>query len=273
MKLKNVVASGLALALALSLTACGGGKTAATAQTAAPVDLLEDIQARGTIVIATEGDWSPWTYHDENDQLTGFDVELGKLIAEGLGVTAQFQETDWDSILAGVDSGRFDIACNGVDYTPERAEKYNFSTPYLYTQEALVVRKDNADIHTVEDLAGRTTANSPNSTYAQMAEEVGATVTYVNTLAETVQALEQGRVDATINAKVSIQDYLREHPDANIKIVYETEGTQVCIPTRKEAASESLTAAIDRILEAAREDGRLSELSLRFFGVDLTKKP
>ena len=61
MKLKNVVASGLALALALSLTACGGGKTAAPAQTAAPVDLLEDIQARGTIVIATEGDWSPVT--------------------------------------------------------------------------------------------------------------------------------------------------------------------------------------------------------------------
>lgn len=273
MKRNQLIPLVLGLTLVVSLAACGGNKAAQpTASAPANADLLTQIKERGSIVIATEGDWSPWTYHDEKDQLTGLDVELGQLIAQGLGVTAEFQETDWDSILAGVDSGRFDIACNGVDYTPERAEKYNFSTPYIYTQEALVVRKDNDTIHTVEDLAGKTTANSPNSTYAQMAEEAGATVTYVNTLAETIQALEQGRVEATINAKVSIEDYLREHPDANIKIVYESEGTSVCVPTRKDAASESLTAEIDKILDAARQDGRLAALSQKYFGIDLTKK-
>lgn len=272
MKRNQLIPLLLVVSLVVSLAACGGNKTAQPTAASADADLLAQIKSRGSIVIATEGDWSPWTYHDEKDQLTGLDVELGQLIAQGLGVTADFQETDWDSILAGVDSGRFDIACNGVDYTPERAEKYNFSTPYIYTQEALVVRKDNDTIHTIEDLAGRTTANSPNSTYAQMAEEVGAEVTYVNTLAETIQALEQGRVDATINAKVSIEDYLREHPDANIKVVYESEGTSVCVPTRKDASSESLTAEIDKILDAARQDGRLTALSEKYFGIDLTQK-
>ena len=233
-------------------------------------DLLDTIKTRGTLVIATEGNWSPWTYHDESGELVGLDVEIGKLIAEGLGVTAEFQETDWDSILAGVDSGRFDIACNGVGYTETRAEKYSFSTPYVYTHKVLVVASDNEDIKTIEDLKGRTTANSPSSTYAQLAEEQGATVTYVSTLGETIELLRYGRVDATINAQVSIEDYLKQHPDANIKFVQVLPGDPVAYPVRKAPETDSLVAAIDEILENARQDGSLSAISLKYFGLDLT---
>ena len=97
-------------------------------------DQLDTIKARGTLIIATEGNWSPWTYHDENDVLTGFDIEIGTLIAEGLGVKADFQEVPWESILVGVETNVFDIACNGVGYTEERAEKFSFSTPYCSPQ-------------------------------------------------------------------------------------------------------------------------------------------
>ena len=130
--MKKLFAIALTLILALSATAL--------AQTD---DALAAIQARGTLVIATEGNWSPWTYHDENDVLTGLDVEIGTLIAHGLGVEPEFKETAWDAILAGVESGRFDIACNGVGYTEARAEKYSFSTPYVYTHKVLVVGADN----------------------------------------------------------------------------------------------------------------------------------
>lgn len=65
-------------------------------------DLLARIQENGVLTIATEGSWSPWTYHDESGELVGLDIEIGKLIAEGLGVEAKFEETNWDSILAGV---------------------------------------------------------------------------------------------------------------------------------------------------------------------------
>ena len=235
-------------------------------------DLLATIRERGTLVIATEGNWQPWTYHDENDVLTGLDVEIGTLIAHGLGVEPEFQETDWDAILAGVDSGRFDIACNGVGYTEERAEKYSFSTPYLYTEIALVVRADNEDIQSEADLAGRSTANTASSTYASIAEEYGATVTPVNTLLETIMLVEQGRVDATLNAKGSIDDYLSEHPDANIRIVGTLQvGEPVAYPVRKAEDTETLVAAIDEILENARQDGTLAAISEKYFGVDLTK--
>lgn len=246
---------------------------AALAATAEGNDLLAQIQARGTLVIATEGNWQPWTYHDENDILTGMDVELGTLIAEELGVEPEFQETDWDAILAGVDSGRFDIACNGVGYTKERAEKYDFSTPYLYTKIVLVVRGDNEDIKTVDDLEGRSTANTASSTYAAIGEAHGATVTPVNTLTETILLVEQGRVDATLNAKGSIDDYLAEHPEANIKIVEVlSEGEPVAYPVRKGEESAALLAAIDDILEGARQDGTLAALSMKYFGEDLTQE-
>lgn len=234
-------------------------------------DQLAKIRARGTLVIATEGNWSPWTYHDSDDNLTGLEIEIGTLIAHGLGVEPEFKETDWDAILAGVDAGRFDIACNGVGVTEERAEKYSFSTPYIYTQVVLVVRADNEDIHSVEDLAGRTTANTASSTYAAIAEAHGATVTPVNTLAETIMLVEQGRVEATINAQGSIDDYLSEHPDANIKVAEVlAEGEPVAYPVRKGEDTEALIAAIDEILESARQDGTLSALSEKYFGVDLT---
>ena len=205
-------------------------------------DLLKEIQERGYISIATEGDWAPYTYHDESNKLVGYDVEIGQAIADALGVEAKFEETGWDAILAGVKGGRFDIACNGVSYTEERAEAYNFSTPYLYTPSVLVVKNDNETIKTVEDLQGKKTANTISSIYAGMAEEYGATVQGVDTLADTIQLVIQGRVDATINA----------------------------FPVRKDASTDTLLAAVNEALQAMRDDGRLAELSVKYFGADLT---
>ena len=246
---------------------------AATAEPAEPADnkdVLAQIKERGTLLIAMEGVWQPWTYHDETGALTGFDVEVGNLIAEGLGVKAEFVETAWDGILAGVDSGRFDIACNGVGYTAKRAESYNFSTPYVYTEMVLVVRDDNADIKTLEDLKEKKTANSPNSTYAMRAEAMGAEVVYVDTLGETMEMLQQGRVDATLNDKDSVDSYLKEHPEAKIKVAATVAGEPVAVPMQKGAGTESLKAEIDRILEEARQNGKLAELSVKYFGTDLT---
>ena len=235
-------------------------------------DALTRIRESGKLVIAMEGAWQPWTYHDESGALTGFDVEVGALIAEGLGVTPEYQETAWDGILAGVDSGRFDIACNGVGYTEERAESYNFSTPYVYTEMVLVVRADNEDIKSLDDLKGKKTANSPNSTYAMRSEAAGAEVVYVDTLGETMEMLQQGRVEATLNAKDSVDAYLAEHPEAQIKVVLTVAGEPVAIPMQKGEGTATLVEEINRILEEARQNGKLAELSSKYFGRDLTKE-
>lgn len=261
----------------VQLSGCSASNsTAADASSAAgpaPVDLLEAIQTRGTLVVATEGAWSPWTYHDESDKLVGYDVEVATALAEKLGVKAEFVEGAWDGLFAGLDSGRYDIVCNGVELTEERALTYDFTVPYGYIHTALAVRSDNTDITTFEDLAGKTTANSIASTYMTLAESYGAEVLGIDTLDETIQMLVAGRVDATLNADVSFYDYLNVHPEADFKIVALTdEASQVCIPVRKGEETATLLAALDEAIEELRADGTLAEISERYFGTDISSE-
>lgn len=234
-------------------------------------DLLDAIRQKGEAVIATEGAWAPWTYHDESDALVGFDVEVARRLAEKLSVSARFVESEWDGIFAGIDAKRYDFALNGIEVTPERAQKYDFTLPYGYIRTALIVRKDNTDITCFEDLNGKKTANSIASTYMTLAESYGAEAVGVDTLDQTIEMVLSGRADATLNAEVSVYDYLRVHPDANIKLVALTEdASQVAIPVRKGAENASLLEALNAAIEALRADGTLSEISTRYFGSDIT---
>jgi cystine transport system substrate-binding protein len=235
-------------------------------------DLLETIQERGTIIVGLEGDWAPWSYVDENDELTGYDVEVAKAIADKLGVEIQIVPGEWDGLFAGMDAGRYDMVVNGVEVTEERADKYDFSTPYAYIRTALIVKGDNDSIKTFEDLKGKKTANSIASTYMNLAESYGATCYGVSTLDETLTMVLQGRVDATLNAIVSFTDYMAQHPDSNLKVVATTEeASNVAIPMRKGDETASLREAVNKAIDELREDGTLSKLSTRFFGEDISK--
>ena len=203
----------------------------------------------------------------------GYDVEVSRAIAEKLGVEPEYVESDWDSLFAGLDAGRFDIVCNGVEVTDERSKTYDFTTPYGYIHTALAVRKDNEDIKSFEDLKGKTTANSLASTYMELAESYGATVQGIDTLEETIQLLTAGRIDATLNADVSFYDYLNVHPDADFKLVAQTEdASHVAIPVRKGDDSASLLEAINTAIEELRADGTLKALGEKYFGQDISSE-
>lgn len=257
--MKKIIAVLMLLTLVLNMAAL------------AEADLLQEIMDRGSLVIATEGAWSPWTFHDESDQLVGFDVEVARAVAEKLGVEAEFVECPWESIFLGIDSKMYDIAANGVEITEDRAAKYDFSTPYAYLRTALIVKGDNEDITTFEDLNGRKTANSAGSTYALLAESYGATTDTVSTLAQTLDLVLAGRVDATLNAELSFYDYMKEHPDANLKIVaLSQEASRVAIPVRKGAENAAFLDAVNEAIVALRADGTLKEISERYFDTDIT---
>ena len=253
-------------------SAAASGAASSAASTGA-ADQLAAIQTNGKLVVALEGAWQPWSYHDESDTLVGYDVEVSRAIAEKLGVEPEYVESDWDSLFAGLDAGRFDIVCNGVEVTDERAKTYDFTTPYGYIHTALAVRKDNEDIKSFEDLKGKTTANSLASTYMELAESYGATVQGIDTLEETIQLLTAGRIDATLNADVSFYDYLNVHPDADFKLVAQTEdASHVAIPVRKGDDSASLLEAINTAIGELRADGTLKALGEKYFGQDISSE-
>ena len=268
----------MAAAGVLSLAGCSSNTSASTASStaasasAAAANKLEAIQSNGKLVIALEGAWQPWSFHDESDTLVGYDVEVSRAIAEKLGVEPEYVESDWDSLFAGLDAGLYDLVCNGVEVTEERAKTYNFTTPYGYIHTALAVRKDNEDIKSFEDLAGKTTANSLASTYMELAESYGATVQGIDTLEETIQLLTAGRIDATLNANVSFYDYLNVHPDADFKLVAQTEdASHVAIPIVKSEDSSFLDA-LNSAIDELRADGTLKELGEKYFGQDISSE-
>lgn len=288
MKIKRFAAAIAAVCL-LVLSGCGGGDVPATEQpsqnqeqnTAAvtpegsqgeTADLLARIRDKGEITIALEGTWSPWGYHDEDDKLVGYDVEIGEKIAEKLGVKANFVEGLWDGLLAGIESGRYDMMINGIDVDEDRQQKYDFSTPYAYNRTVVIVRSDDDSIQAMEDLDGKSTANTLNSTYANVAEAYGASVTPVDDFDQTIELLTAGRIDATLNAEVSFYDYLNAHPDAPVKIAcIDPQSTEVAIAMPKGADTDALREAVDKALQEMREDGTLTGLSEKYFGGDISK--
>ena len=160
-----------------------------------------------------------------------------------------------------------------VGIAPDREEKYNFSTPYAFNRTAELVRGDYDQIHSMEDLKGKRTANTISSNYATLAESYGATVTGVDDLNQTIELLLSGRIDATLNAEVVFADYQRTHPDANIQVVaFSDEPERVAIPVRKGADSATLLAAINDALAQMDADGTLSRLSVKYFGMDISKE-
>lgn len=236
--------------------------------------LLKEILDKGTLVAGMEGDWAPWSYHDtDTNEVIGFDADTARAIGEKLGVKVEIVEAPWESLFAGLDGGRYDIVVNGVEVTDERSEKYDFSEPYAYIHTALVVRNDNEDIKSFDDLKGKKTVNSIGSTYMELAESYGATAVGVSTLNDTIQNVIDGRADATLNADVSIYDYLNQQPDANIKIVATTEdASHVAIPIRKGDETASFEKAVNEAIQQLKEDGTLAELSEKYFGSDVTKE-
>ena len=264
-------AGSLAVLAGLGLAGCGG-TDAGSGSTATSGNLLDTIVESGKMTFATEGTWSPWTFHNAGDELTGFDIEVARAIASELDVEAVFAEGEWDGLLAGLDSGRFDTMANGVSVTPEREERYDFTEPYAYNR-IVVITMDDSDIASMEDLDGKHTANTLGSSYATLAESFGATNTGVDDFNQTIELLEQGRIDATLNDEVVFYDYMKAHPDAPLKIAAENaDPTPVAFPLRKGEETAELREAMNGAIDALRENGTLSSLSEEFFGVDITSE-
>ncbi|SDH96528.1 amino acid ABC transporter substrate-binding protein, PAAT family [Arthrobacter subterraneus] len=265
---------GAATAILLAVAGCGSSASSDTASEGASESTggttLAEIQESGVLTVGTEGTYKPFTFHEGGaGELTGYDVEVITAVAEKLGVEAEFEETQWDAIFAGLEAGRFDVIANQVSITPEREETYSFSVPYTYSNGVIVTSADNSEITSFEDLEGKTTAQSLTSNWYELAEESGAEIEAVEGWAQSVTLLEQGRVDATINDELTFLDYQKSTPNENIKIAAETEEqsrSALAFPQ----GSDDLVEAVNSALEELREDGTLAEISEKYFGEDVS---
>lgn len=230
----------------------------------------DEASSKNVLRVGTEGTYSPFSFRDDNDKLTGYDVDVAKAVAKKIDYKVKFVEAPWDSMLAAFDAKKSDVIFNQVSITPERKEKYLFSTPYSISHPALIVNKDNNEIKDFADLKGKTSAQSLTSNYAQMAEDLGADISSVDGFSKAVELVSDKRADATLNDDVTYYDYLKQKPDAPIKIVKTSdEATEVAAMFHK--GDEKLAEKVDKAIKELEADGTLTKLSEKYFKKDISK--
>ncbi|CDL84295.1 amino acid ABC transporter substrate-binding protein [Xenorhabdus szentirmaii] len=253
----------------LSLLLAGAAALAISAPGYAGKD-LDAIKTSGVFKIGTEGTYPPFTYHDTNNTLTGFDVDIAREIARRLNVKPEFMEVKWDGLIAGLDAKRFDAVINQVGVTPERAAKFSFSIPYTTSQVVLITRDNNNTIKTFADMKGKRSAQSLTSNYGQLATSYGASLVSTDGFNQAIDLVATGRADATLNDRLSFLDFKKQRPNAPVKIVAEqADASKSAVLLRK--GDPELAEAINKALQELKEDGTYARISKKYFGVDISQ--
>jgi cystine transport system substrate-binding protein len=273
MKKRILLVTAIITIMALVFTGCSTTTQTTTNEPAVEAkqeNILEKIKAEGVIKIGTEGTYAPYTFHDKDGKLTGFDVEIAEEVAKRLGVKAEFIETKWDGMFAGLDAKRFDAVANQVTIRPDRLEKYDFSDSYVASRSVLIVHEENNDIKSFEDLKGKKSGQSLTSNLADIARSFEAELVQVDGFNQALDLLTSKRIDATINDSLSFLDYKKQKPDAAIKVVDEMDSTgESGILFNK--GNEELVEAVNKALADMKEDGTYLKISEKWFGEDVSK--
>lgn len=258
MKQKKIAAVLLAGAMALSVAACGDTKND-TASDDAKV-----------LKVGMEGTFAPYTYHDDDGTLTGYEVDVANAIGEKIGYKVEFVETEWDSMFEALDAGNFDVVMNQVAITDERTEIYDFSTPYIYTKPVLIVAADNTDINSFEDIAGKKAAEGLTSNFNQIAQGYGAEIVGQDEFALAMECVLSGEADCAINDELTYAYWQTVKGDtSSTKIVAESDDVSASAVVMKQGNDE-LLGLIDGAIEELLEDGTIEEISEKYFSTDIS---
>lgn len=194
----------------------------------------DKIKEKKEIVIGTEGTFAPFSYYDDNDNLVGYDVEVSEALAKELGVKIKFVEVKWDSLIAGLDSDKYDLVTNQVAITAERKKKYDFSIPHTYSYPAIITKKDNTEITKMRDIKGRKFLQTGSSNFSKIVDKYNGEIVATNDWNENVSLVEQGRVaDENITMIIVTHEMSFAHQISD-KVIFMDQGQIVESSTAKQ---------------------------------------
>lgn len=229
------------------------------------------------IRVGSENAYPPFAYLDEQNKPTGFDNEVVKILASYVpNAKLEIVSLSWNAIFSGLDSAKFDIVANQITKTKEREEKYLFSNqPYFYDISTLVSLEGNkiADIAELKNSKVGVTIGSNHAKnleeYLGKHPELNIEIVYYKTSPSLVADLRNHRINAMVNNPIAASDYAKaQNITLHISEFY-FEKVPVFLLFRKD--SENLKQALDEALEKALKEGKISQLSLKYFGLDLSK--
>ena len=252
---KAIVLAAMGLALA-SAAGCSGGKEE---------NKLETIKEKGVLVMATSPDFAPYEFQDVSSGETkylGAEIELGKYIAEQMGVELQLEAMDFSAVEAAISTGKVDIAISGFAKTPEREENMGLSNYYRAESsdgkdQGLLVLKEKADQYqTAEDFAGKKVAAQNGALQQNLVMEQlpDAQMEVITSINDGIMMLTTGKVDAVAVADAVGESYTENYPElamADFYFEYESQGNVVAVIK----GQDELLAEVNRIIDDVMEKG------------------
>lgn len=235
---------------------------------------LERIKQTKTFAIGMDDTFPPMEFNDDNGNIVGFDVDMAKEIAKRLGAEAKFISIDWNGIQSGLKSKKYDAIISCFSITPERKQSFNLSDPYLYIKQVVAVRAGDKSINKAEDLKGIPIGVQANTTGDAAVKELSfinyeKDVTQYDRIIDAFNDLGTGRKKAVVIDSVVAYYYKKTSPEKFDVAPVELQKEPVGIAIRKE--DKDLYEEIQKILKEIKEDGTLSQISIKWFGEDITK--
>jgi polar amino acid transport system substrate-binding protein len=256
-------------------------------------DALDEIMAAGVIKVSTDPNYAPQSFIADNGQLDGFDVAVAKEVAKRLGVKVEFITPEWDLITSGRWGKRWDLSIGSMTPTVERKKALLFTQAYYYTPAQFAIHAKNTTIKSLKDLAGKKIGTCSECTYDRWLnrnlELLDQKVVYPDwkpgeirtypTDADVIQDLALGdgvRLDAVLSATATLHEAIKSGCGGGcpLKMI----GNPVFYDAlsfaldKSRAPSDKLLARLEKILDEMHADGTLTKLSMKWYGVDLTKK-
>ena len=260
---KQLVVVSTVVCMGLGLTGCGAKATSVTLD-------------KDTLVVGLDDTFAPMGFRDENGEITGFDVDLAKAMGEKLGKKIEFQSIDWNMKETELNSGNIDFIWNGYSISDERKKQVDFSVPYLKNKQIIITLADS-DINTKADLEDKVVAAQTGSTAVDAIEaesevmdtfKYGKPVTYESNN-DVLMDLEAGRIDAAVADEIIIRYYISKKGEEKYKILDENFGEEEYgVGMRK--GDTAMVEAFNKAYEELKEDGKVGEISTKWFGEDIT---
>lgn len=286
---KRFIFTSVLLVLVLGLAGCNVAAAKTSSSTALTTAQITSSSVEATtapsiapqvIKVGTMGTYEPFTYVDEAGNLTGYDIEVLRLIEKtDPTIKFDFVTGPWDSLFPGLDADKFQVLANQITSNPDRVAKYLLTdNSYALCVSQLIVKTGRTDIQSLNDLKGKKIGTTVGDSFTRVLEDWNAAngnildiVYYEEDITTILQDIVNGRIDATLNdpimaaAKAKAQNLAVEPVGERVN----AEPTYFIL--KKDDAGEALKAKLDNALTKIKEDGSLSKLSIDFFGVDYSK--
>lgn len=263
---KNLSVLLLSVLVIFGLAACGSNDEDTKGKEDKEDNDAVEEELKDTYTVVSDTSFVPFEFMEDGEYV-GFDIDLIYALADEVGFEIDFETTNFDGIIPGLQTGSFDIALAGIGITEERAKKIDYSDPYYESGLRIGVSIDNEDINGIEDLEGKTIATRLGSTSAAYITENidGAEPNQYEQLDQAYLAVENGSVDAILYDAPNVAYYIETKGKDSLKMVgdlYEAENYGIAFAQGQDA----LVAKVNEALETIRENGTYDEIYTKWFG-------